>query len=81
MPNIGMPELLIILVIVVLLFGTRKLPELGRGLGSGIRNFKNSMKDGEKQAELDAGSPVEKLTDGTDRSTSVPTHTSAGSNS
>jgi sec-independent protein translocase protein TatA len=46
MPNLGFPELLLILVIVVLLFGVRKLPELGRGLGEGIKNFRSSMKDG-----------------------------------
>ncbi|MBK6425613.1 MAG: twin-arginine translocase TatA/TatE family subunit [Blastocatellia bacterium] len=80
MPNIGMPELLIILVIVVLLFGTRKLPELGKGLGSGIRNFKNSMKDGEKQSEIEARQ-AEQLTDGAERSaTAVKTPTSANSN-
>lgn len=80
MPNIGMPELLIILVIVVLLFGTRKLPELGKGLGSGIRNFKNSMKDGEKQSELEARQ-AEQLTDGNERTAApVKTPTSANSN-
>jgi sec-independent protein translocase protein TatA len=46
MPNLGFPELLLILVIVVLLFGVRKLPELGRGLGEGIKNFRESMKTG-----------------------------------
>ena len=40
MPNLGLPELLVILVIVVLLFGVGKLPQLGKGLGEGIRNFK-----------------------------------------
>ncbi len=44
--GLGFPELLLILVIVVLLFGVRKLPELGRGLGEGIKNFRSSMKDG-----------------------------------
>jgi sec-independent protein translocase protein TatA len=43
--GLGFPELLLILVIVVLLFGVRKLPDLGRGLGEGIRNFRSSMKD------------------------------------
>ncbi len=47
MPNIGLPELLIILVIVVLLFGTSKLPQLGKGLGDAIRNFKGAMKEGD----------------------------------
>ena len=41
----SMPELIIILVIVLLLFGAKKIPELARGLGSGIKNFKNAVKD------------------------------------
>ncbi|HTI43389.1 MAG TPA: twin-arginine translocase TatA/TatE family subunit [Vicinamibacterales bacterium] len=48
MGRIGLPELLIILVIVVLIFGANRLPELGRGIGKGIRNFKDGMKDEEK---------------------------------
>ncbi len=43
--GLGLPELLVILVIVVLLFGAGKLPQIGSGLGEGIRNFKKSMKD------------------------------------
>ena len=43
--GLGIPELLIILVIVVLLFGAGELPQIGRGLGEGIRNFKKSMKE------------------------------------
>ncbi len=43
--GLGLPELLILLVIVVLLFGAGKLPQIGAGLGEGIRNFKKSMKD------------------------------------
>jgi sec-independent protein translocase protein TatA len=42
--SIGMPELLIILVLAVLLFGSSKIPELAKGLGQGIRNFKDSIK-------------------------------------
>ena len=45
MPNLGLPELLVILVIVVLVFGAGKLPQLGKGIGEGIRNFKKAMKD------------------------------------
>jgi sec-independent protein translocase protein TatA len=42
--SIGLPELLIILVVAVLLFGGKKIPEVAKGLGEGIRNFKNSLK-------------------------------------
>lgn len=44
MGPIGIPELLIILVIVVLLFGATRLPNIGKGLGEGIRNFKKGLK-------------------------------------
>lgn len=43
--GLGLPELLVILVIVVLLFGAGKLPQIGAGLGEGIRNFRKSMKE------------------------------------
>jgi sec-independent protein translocase protein TatA len=49
MPNIGMPELLIILVIVILIFGVNKIPQLGKGLGEGIRNFKSSLKAAQEE--------------------------------
>lgn len=42
--GLGMPELLIILVIVVIVFGAGKLPEIGAGIGKGIKNFKESTK-------------------------------------
>jgi sec-independent protein translocase protein TatA len=48
MGRIGLPEILIILVIVVLLFGGKKIPELMKGLGTGIKEFKNAAK-GEDQ--------------------------------
>ena len=46
--GIGMPELLVILVIVLIIFGANKLPQIGEGLGKGIRNFKKGVKDKEE---------------------------------
>jgi sec-independent protein translocase protein TatA len=43
---LGLPEMLIILAIVILIFGANRLPELGKGIGAGIKNFKSSMKEG-----------------------------------
>ena len=45
MGSIGMPELLIILAIVVIIFGANRLPGLGKGMGSAIKNFKDGIKD------------------------------------
>ena len=44
--RLGIPELLVILFIVILIFGASRLPELGKGLGKGIKNFKEATKDG-----------------------------------
>jgi sec-independent protein translocase protein TatA len=49
--SLGMPELLIILVIVIFIFGVNKIPQLGKGLGEGIKNFKSSLKSGQQEAE------------------------------
>ncbi len=43
LPKLGMGELIVILLIVVVLFGANKLPQLGKGLGEGIRSFKKSF--------------------------------------
>ena len=48
MGRFGLPEILIILVIVILIFGANRLPELGRGIGKGIRNFKDATKNNDK---------------------------------
>jgi sec-independent protein translocase protein TatA len=49
--SLGMTELLIILFIIVLIVGGKKLPQLGAGLGEGIKNFKNSIKGADKLPE------------------------------
>ena len=58
----GMPggtELFVILAIVVLLFGAKKIPELAKGFGKGIKNFKDEMKDVDEVASSEAPKKVE----------------------
>ena len=49
--GIGMPELIIILVIILIIFGAGKLPEIGAGMGKAIRNFKGATKDEEPSSQ------------------------------
>lgn len=49
--GIGMPELLIILVIIMVIFGANKLPQMGAGLAKGIRNFKKGI-DGKEEIDI-----------------------------
>jgi len=53
MGSIGVTELVLVFVILLLIFGGRKIPELARGLGSGIRNFKDSLQGEESQDKQD----------------------------
>ena len=58
--GLGMQELIIILVIALLVFGANKLPEIGRGLGRGIREFRKAsseLTDGPEEAEAEAEEP------------------------
>lgn len=56
--GIGMPELIIILVIILIIFGAGKLPEIGSGIGKAIRNFKGAAEEDEKGKK-----PAEKIDD------------------
>ena len=59
MPNIGVPELLIIFAIIVLLFGASRLPGLGKSVGQSVRGFKSGLSGGEeeKPKELESKPP------------------------
>lgn len=56
--GLGMPELIIILVIIMIIFGAGKLPEIGEGLGKGIKSFKKATKG---EDEIDVTPSEEKL--------------------
>ncbi len=90
MPNIGPLEIAVVLIIVLIIFGPKRLPELGQSMGRGIREFRNSIsgdkdKDSpeEKRRELQAsqsGDDSAKSTETTAKSTettATPTETSA----
>jgi sec-independent protein translocase protein TatA len=49
--GLGIPELIVILLIIILIFGASRLPEIGRGIGKGIRNFKDATREGVRKEE------------------------------
>ncbi len=66
MMGLGFPELMIILVIIMIIFGAGKLPEIGSAFGNSIRNFKKSMKDAEEDTEElpEAADAAKEVTEG-----------------
>lgn len=56
----GIPELLVIFFIILLIFGAAKLPQLGKGLGEGIKNFKLGLKNDDKKDQSDTTKTLEK---------------------
>ncbi len=59
--GLGMPELVIILVIILIIFGAGKLPEIGRGIGKGIKNFKQATSEAPEEIPPDTGENEKKI--------------------
>jgi len=72
MPDIGPLELVIILVIVLLVFGPKRLPGLGRQLGTGMREFKDSITGKDKDDRRDDDEPAKRSTPALEHSTDEP---------
>ena len=51
--NLGAPELILILLVVLVLFGAKKIPELAQGLGKGVKEFRKAMKDVQEEVDTD----------------------------
>jgi sec-independent protein translocase protein TatA len=51
--NLGAGEIILILLVILILFGAKKIPELAQGLGKGMREFKKSLKDVEEEIRVD----------------------------
>ena len=55
-------QIIVILIVVLLLFGGKKIPELASGLGKGIKNFKDAVKEGEEEADIKKTEKIEEKT-------------------
>lgn len=62
MPNVGPMEIIILVVILLLVFGSRRLPEIGRSLGKGMREFKDSVTGKDEEPEQESESDAPELT-------------------
>jgi len=62
MPSVGFPELLVILVIALIVLGPKKLPEAGRSIGKGMREFKDSLSGDTRDDDDDEYAPLERTT-------------------
>jgi len=62
-------QIIVILLVVLLLFGGKKIPELASGLGKGIKNFKDAVKEGEEGADVKTSEKVENKTSNTSETT------------
>ena len=58
LPNLGAPEIIILAILILLLFGGKKIPELMKGIGKGIKNFKEGVKGVEDDIKLDDTTPA-----------------------
>ena len=78
MSNIGLPEIAIVLVIVLVIFGPKRLPQLGRSLGGGMREFKDAVtgktKDDEELEELPPPSSAPAVTNATANPEETPSN-------
>ena len=61
MPNLGAPEILLIALVILLLFGASRLPKLGRSMGQSIRGFKKGLNEEDSDEELENGEPVKRI--------------------
>lgn len=59
--NIGLPEIAIVLIIALIVFGPKRLPELGRSLGRGIREFRGSLGGDNQDEDEDEGTPPQQI--------------------
>ena len=57
--NLGAPELILIFLVILVLFGAKKIPELAQGLGKGVKEFRKAMKDVQEEIEQDPSKKTE----------------------